>query len=466
MTTGSTGIESFGKDFGGELLWPGEPAYEQARRVWNGDIDRRPALIARCATAEHVAEAIEAGRASELELSIRGGGHNFAGLAVCDDGLMIDLSAIGDVTVDAATGRARCGGGATWAALDAATAAHGLAVTGGFISHTGVGGLTLGGGMGWLTSRAGLTCDSLVSAEVVLADGRIVTASEAEHEDLFWAIRGGGGNFGVVTQFEFALHELNPLANLGMFFWGPDRGVEALRLARDVLAGLPDDAGALLAGLSAPPAPFVPEQYRLQPGFALLIVNWGTPGEHEELIAPARAGEPLFELVTPIPYAELQKMFDEGNAWGTHAYEKAHYLDALTDDVIDIFAEHLPRKASPLSFSPVFPLGGAYARVDDDATAFGGPRSARFAFNIAAICPVPDLLPADRAWVRSFWEALRPHASDTGSYVNFMAEIEDDRVRAAYGPAKYDRLARIKADYDPENLFHRNANIKPDVALA
>jgi hypothetical protein len=320
--------------------------------------------------------------------------------------------------------------------------------------------------MGWLTSRAGLSCDSVVSAEVVLADGRVVIASEDEHADLWWALRGGGGNFGVVTRFEFALHELNPLTHLGLFFWGADRGVEALHVARAVVAGLPEDAGALIAGLSAPPAPFVPEQHRLQPGFAVLIASWDTPERHEQLVAPARAGEPLFELVTPIPYVELQKMFDEGNAWGMHAYEKAHYLDELTDDAIDVFAEHLPRKASPLSFAPVFPLGGAYARVDDDATAFGGPRSARFAFNIAAICPVPELLQADRAWVRSFWEALRPHASGAGSYVNFMADIEEDRVKAAYGPAKYERLARIKADYDPENVFHRNANIKPAVALA
>ena len=221
----------------------------------------------------------------------------------------------------------------------------------------------------------------------MLADGRVVSASEDEHSDLFWALRGGGGNFGVVTQFEFSLHELNPLANLGLFFWGADRGVEALQPRARRPRRLPEDAGALLAGLSAPPAPFVPEQHQLQPGFALLIASWGAPADHEELIAPARAGEPLFELVTPIPYAELQKMFDEGNAWGLHAYEKALYLDALTDDVIDIFAEHLPRKASPLSFVPVFPLGGAYARVDDDATAFGG--EPRRAFRIQRLGHLP-----------------------------------------------------------------------------
>ena len=449
----------------GEVLRPGDATYDEARRVWNGDIDRRPALIVRCAASHDVVEAIALARRDELEISVRGGGHNFGGSAVCDDGLMIDLSAMNDVTVDADARRARCGGGATWAGLDGATQAHGLAVTGGFISHTGVGGLTLGGGMGWLTRKAGLSIDSLVSAEMVLADGRVVTVSPDEHEDLFWAIRGGGGNFGVVASFEFALHEVGPMANLALFFWGADRGVEALRFSRDVVAGLPEGVGALIAGLSAPPAPFVPERHQLQPGFALLLASWGSPEAHAELVAPVRDGlRPLFELVTPIPYVALQQMFDEGNAWGMHAYEKALYLDDLSDAVIEVFAEHLTRKASPLSFVPVFPLDGAYARVGDDDTAFGGSRASRFCFNIAAICPAPELLVADREWVRSFWQALRPHATGAGSYVNFMADVEDDRVRAAYGDAKYDRLARIKAEYDPENVFHLNANIKPAAA--
>jgi hypothetical protein len=451
----------------GEVLRPGDASYDEARSVWNGDIDRRPALIVRCATAEHVAEAIAHGRAQGIEISVRGGGHNFGGSAVCDDGLMIDLSPMNAVAVDPGARRARCGGGTTWAELDAATQAHGLAVTGGFISHTGVAGLTLGGGMGWLTRKAGLSCDNLGSAQLVLADGRVVSASAGENDDLFWAIRGGGGNFGVVTEFEFALHEVAPLANLGLFFWGADQGAEALRFSRDVVAGLPDGVGALIAGLSAPPAPFVPEEHQLQPGFALLLASWGSPEAHAELVAPVRDGlEPLFELVTPIPYVALQKMFDEGNPWGTYAYEKALYLDELSDAAIDVFAEHLTRKASPLSFVPVFPLDGAYERVGDDDTAFGGSRSARFCFNIAAVCPVPELLVADRAWVRDFWEAMRPHASGAGSYVNFMTDVEEDRVRAAYGEAKYERLARIKAEYDPENVFHLNANIKPAVSLA
>ena len=460
-------LEEFREGFDGEALLPGDAAYDEARSVWNGNIDRRPALIARCGAPMHVAEAIALARREGLELSVRGGGHNFAGSAVCDDGLMIDLSTMNDVTVDAGARRARCGGGATWADLDGATQQHGLAVTGGFISHTGVGGLTLGGGMGWLTRKAGLSCDNLVSAEVVLADGQVVRASADQHEDLFWAIRGGGGNFGVVTEFEFAIHEVGPLVQLGLFFWGADQGVEALRVSRDIVAGLPEGVGALIAGLSAPPAPFVPQEHQLAPGFALLIASFGSPEEHAEIVAPVReALAPLFELVTPIPYTELQKMFDEGNAWGTHAYEKALYLDELSDEVIAIFADQLPRKASPLSFVPVFPLDGAYADVGEDDTAFGGSRSARFVFNIAAICPVPELLEADRAWVRGFWEALRPHASSAGSYVNFMTDIEEDRVRAAYGAAKYDRLSRIKADYDPDNVFHLNANIKPLVPTA
>jgi FAD/FMN-containing dehydrogenase len=240
MTSVSEVVDAFRDGFGGELVLPGDPGYDEARSVWNGDIDRRPALIVRCRAARQVADAIALARRQGIELTVRGGWHNFAGSAVAGDALMIDLSPMSHVIVDPAARRARCGGGATWADLDGATQAHGLAVTGGVISHTGVGGLTLGGGMGWLTGLAGLSCDNLVSADMVLADGRIVTASADEHPDLFWAIRGGGGNFGVVTEFEFDLHEVDPLAQLGLFFWGVDQGVEALRLARDTVAALPE----------------------------------------------------------------------------------------------------------------------------------------------------------------------------------------------------------------------------------
>ena len=458
-------VDAFRAAFTGTVITPGNPDYDSARSVWNGAINRHPAVIARCSSAAEVAAAIAFGTRQGLEISVRGGGHNFGGYAVCDDGLMIDLSAMRQVTVDPAARRAVCGGGATWADLDGASQAHGLAVTGGFISHTGIGGLTLGGGLGWLTRKAGLSVDNLIAVEVVVADGRTVRASADENPDLFWALRGGGGNFGVVTSFEYRLHEVGPLVHLGLFFWGADQGGEALRFSRDFVETLPEDMGVLIAGLSAPPAPFVPEQYHFAPGYALLIAGFGSAEEHQHIVQPVReALPPLFDLVTPIPYAQLQQMFDEGNPWGILAYEKALYLDDLTDEAIAVVTTHLPQKSSPLSFMPVFVLGGAYRRVGEDETAFGGSRAARFAFNIAAVCPAPELLEADRAWVRSFWEALRPHASGSGSYVNFMAEYEEDRVRAAYGAAKYERLARIKAEYDPNNVFHLNTNIKPALA--
>lgn len=460
-------VETFRSGFAGKVIAPTDADYDPARSVWNGAIDRHPAAIARCSSADQVAAAIKFGRQHGLELSVRGGGHNFAGTAVCEGGLMVDLSGMRQVTVDPVARRAVCGGGATWADLDAASQVHALAVTGGFISHTGIGGLTLGGGIGWLTRMAGLSADNLVAADLVTADSRIVRASPEQNPDLLWAIRGGGGNFGVVTSFEYQLHPVGPLVHLGFFFWGVDRGVEALRFSRDFVKTVPGDMGLLIAGLNAPPAPFVPEQHRLAPGYALAVVGFGSAEEHERVVKPIReACPPLVELVTPIPYANLQRMFDEGNAWGTLGYEKALYLDELTDEAIAVFAEHLPRKQSPLSFTPIFVLDGAYSRVSEDATAFGGSRAARFAFNIAAICPTPELLEADRAWVRTFWQALRPHASGAGSYVNFMSEYEEDRVRAAYGAAKYQRLARIKAAYDPDNVFHLNANIKPALSTA
>jgi FAD/FMN-containing dehydrogenase len=459
--TSQSVVDAFRTRFAGEVVAPDDPSYDTARSVWNGAIDRRPAVIARCKTADDVAAAIGLARENSMELSVRGGGHSFAGFAVADDAVMIDLSAMRDVSVDPGTRRARCGGGTTWADLDGATQAHALAVPGGFISHTGVAGLTLGGGMGWLTRKAGLTCDNLVSAEVVTAGGRVLNASASENAELFWALRGGGGNFGVVTSFEFGLHEVGPMVNLGLFFWDVEHGADALRFAREFVKTLPAGMGAQIAGLSAPPEPFVPEQFHLMPGFGLLVAGFESPEQHAEAIAPIRDADPLFEFVTPLPYTALQQMFDEANGWGTFAYEKALYLDELTDGAIDVFVEYVPKKSSPLSFMPVFRLDGAYRDMSDDETAFGGSRTAGYVFNIAAICPTPELLEADREWARAFWSDLRPHATGAGSYVNFMNEVEEDRIRSAYGADKYDRLARIKAEYDPDNVFHLNPNIKP-----
>jgi len=456
-------LDALRNTFAGELIVPGDAGYDEARGLWNGDIDRRPALIARVDSADDIAAAIRFGREHDLEIAVRGGGHSFAGHGAGDDGLMINLSALREVSVDPGAHRARCGGGATWAELDAATQAHGQAVPGGQISHTGVAGLSLGGGIGWLTRQAGLSCDNLVSARVVTADGRVVTASATENPDLHWALRGGGGNFGVVTEFEFATHDVGPLVNLGLFFWSMDKGAEALRFVRDFIATLPQTSSAQLIGLNAPHAPFVPEQFHFAPCFALAVVGFGSPEEHAALIQPIRdTYAPLFDFVTPIPYTDLQKMLDESAPWGILAYEKALYIEEkVSDDALAVMADFLPRKASPMSIMPTFPLAGAYTQVDVDDSAFGGPRVPIWVVNIAAIAPDPDLLATDRAWVRAFWDALQPYASSVGGYINFQNDIDDERVRQSYGPAKYDRLSRIKTEFDPDNVFHLNANIKP-----
>ena len=345
----------------GPVISPGDTDYDTARSVWNGEIDRRPAVIARCLSPDDVAAAIGFARAEGLELSVRGGGHNYGGAAVGADGLMIDLSAMKQVDVDPTTRRARCGGGATIADLDAATQEHGLAVTGGTVSHTGIGGLTLGGGMGWLLSRHGLSCDNLVSAEIVTADGRCLRASADEHPDLFWALRGGGGNFGVVTTFEFQLHPIGPEVHLGFFFWPQESAREALRVARDAALALPRGVGCLLAGVNAPPAPFVPEQFHFAPGIAMIVAGFDSAEEHAAAVAPVRAAlPPPVDFITPIPYVALQQLIDPSAPWGAFGYEKALYLDDFGDDVVDIVVDQLAKKNSPMSIAPIFPLVGAY----------------------------------------------------------------------------------------------------------
>ena len=447
----------------GTVSLPGEPGYDAAVRIWNGAIARRPAIVVSCATSADVAAALTFARNQGLEVSVRGGGHSYAGYALCDGGLMVDLTPMKAVTVDPGTRRARCGGGTTWGGLDGATQAHALALPGGFISHTGVGGLTLGGGLGWLSRLAGLTADNLVGAEVVTADGRVVHASADENAELLWALRGGGGNFGVVTEFEFALHPVGPFVHVGLFLFGADQGAEVLRFARDFMPGLPDECGGFIAGLSTPPAPFVPPELHFTPAFALAVVGFGDAEAHAALIAPITAAlTPTVALVTPMPYVALQQMFDESAPWGLPAYEKAVSLEELTDGAIDVILEHFARKMSPLSFMPIFVLGGAYGRADEDAAAFGGSRAIRYVVNISGVTPspAPADFDAERSWVRDFWSALVPHAVGIGSYVNFMVEYEEDRVRAAYGP-KYARLQAVKAEYDPDNVFHLNANIRP-----
>ena len=446
----------------GSLIAVEDPEYDEARRVWNADIDRRPALIARCVSSSDVAAAVGWAREHGVEIAVRGGAHSMSGASSVDGGLVIDLSAMRSVTVDPVAKRARVGGGALLADLDAACQAYGLAVPAGMISHTGVGGLTLGGGMGWLTRKAGLTIDNLVSAEIVLADGHIQRTSDQEHPELFWALRGGGGNFGVVTEFEFQLLEVGPIVDFGLFFWSLDQGTQLLRFVKDLMATLPRDLNIVIAALNAPPAPFVPERYHFQPGYALLLTGFGGTEQHAACAAQIRAFEPpLFEMVNPMPYLAVQQLLDEPNAWGHFNYEKSTYLTDLSDDAVDVITDYVPRKASPMSVTLIYRLDEAYCDVAENGTAFGGKRTPRYSVFIIAVAPDKQSLGPDREWARSFWEALQPATLGAGSYVNSMAEYDNDLLRATYGTDKLARLARIKAEYDPDNFFHRNINIKP-----
>lgn len=460
--TAIRGVEALRAIMTGTVLVPTDGDYDDARSVWNAGIDRYPAVIARCRSTQDVVAALAYAGEQELEISVRGGAHNVAGMAVCNGGLMIDLSGLRDVTVDPDARRVTVGGGALLTDMDAATQAYGLAVPAGLVGHTGVGGLTLGGGMGWLTRRFGLSIDSLVSAEVVVADGRVLRAAEDEHPNLFWALRGGGGNFGVVTSFEFRVHEVDPMVQFALFFWPAEQGVEALRLAREVIADMSLDINAIVVALNAPPAPFVPERHHFQPGFAILLTGFGAADEHGHLVQRIRETlPPMFDMVTPMPYLELQKMQDEGSGWGFHYYEESTFVKDLSDGVIEVLTGHILSRKSPMSFVILSRLDGAYSQVGDDGTAFAGGRSPRFHVTIVGSAPDADLLAADREWVRGCWAALRPHALGRGEgYINAMVEMEPDRVQSAYGTAKYHRLARIKAEYDPENIFHLNANIK------
>ena len=445
----------------GVVFTPDDPDYDQARLLWNADADRRPAVVARCSSASDVVAALRYAQAEGLEIAVRCGAHSASGQSGVDDGLVVDLSGMREVTVDAERKRARAGGGALISDLDAATQAHGLAVPTGLVGHTGIGGLTLGGGMGWLTRQAGLACDNLESVEIVVADGRILRASAEENADLYWAVRGGGGNFGVVTEFEYRLHEVGPMIQFGFLFWEAERGREALRAIREAVATLPRSCNVLLAGLSAPPAPFVPEEHHLKPGFALVLCGFGSPDEHAQAVARLSAAlPPLVEAVTPMPYTALGQAFDQTNAWGQYYYETSTRYAELTDDVIEVMAAQVKGRTSPATAMLSYRLDQAYSEVEPDATAFGGTRDPQYITFVLVVAPDAETMGADRTWARGLRDALAPFALNAGTYVNGMAEPDEHRVRTAYGE-KYERLARIKAEYDPGNVFHRNINIKP-----
>ena len=459
---GTTDLEALRGALRGQVVAPGDAAYEEARTIWNAMIDRKPAAVVRPGDAADVARAIEFARERDLPLAVRGGGHNVAGNATCDGGVVIDFSSMRGVEVDPATRSVRAEAGALLNDLDVATAAHGLVVPGGIVSTTGVAGLTLGGGFGWLSRKLGLTVDSLVSTDVVTADGESVTASEDSHPDLFWALRGGGGNFGVATSFEFGAHELGPDLLCGLVVHPIESAREYLQHHREVLAQAPEELSAWLVARLAPPLPFLPEEVHGRQVVAVGFVYAGDPDEGERLVEEQIAGfgSPYGKHIGVAPFPEWQQTFDALNAAGDRYYWKSHNLPELSDPVIDAVIDAVDNLPSPLAEVFIPHLGGAISSRPDDSTAYGH-RDANYVLNIHGhwVDPADDERGIE--WTRGLFDAVTPHATGT-AYVNFLSDEGADRVRDAYPPAVWSRLVEAKRRYDPENVFRLNQNIPPD----
>jgi FAD/FMN-containing dehydrogenase len=443
----------------GQVTLPGDAGYDEARAVYNAMIDRRPALVVRATNAGDVVAAVNFARESSLDLAVRGGGHSVPGFGTCDDGVVIDLSGMRGVQVDAAAGTAKAEGGATWGDFNDATYAFGLATTGGIISTTGVGGLTLGGGIGYLTRGFGLSLDNLVSADVVTADGKQLHASERENDDLFWALRGGSGNFGVVTSFEFRLHPVKDIYG-GPMFYELSEAENVLRFFREYIADAPEEMGAFPAFQIAPPLPFIPED-RHGDTFIAMVACWAGPVEQGEgAFRPFHDVAPVVaEFVGPAPYPAMNSAFDALYPPGElQHYWKASYVKELTDDAIAAHVQHGADVPVVSSTMHIYPINGAAHRVASDATAFAY-RDANFAAVIAGMWPDPAQNEANTKWVRDYYDAVAPH-SEEGGYINFMSGDDQDRIKANY-KGNYERLVDVKRKYDPGNLFHLNQNIKP-----
>jgi FAD/FMN-containing dehydrogenase len=443
----------------GKVVLPDHPDYDEVRKIWNAMIDRRPAVIVQCAEAGDVPPAIAFARENGLELSIRGAGHNIAGNAICDDGLMIDLSTMKEVRVDAGKRRAYVEPGATLAVFDAAAQAHGLATPLGINSTTGIAGLTLGGGFGWLTRQYGLTIDNLISADMVMADGSRMRASAGENSDLFWAIRGGGGNFGIVTQFEFALHPVGPEILAGLMVFPFDQAKQVLTRYREFVESTPVELNVWVVLRQAPPLPFLPASVHGKEVVVLAIFYTGDTGQGLKLIEPLRQfGDAHGEHLGAQPYVQWQQAFDPLLTPGARNYWKSHNFTELRDGLLDTTIEFAGKLPSPQCEIFIGQLGGVSNRLPSGATAYG-PRDAKFVANVHGRWEEAAQDEAGIAWSRAFFNAAAPYAS-AGAYVNFMTAEETGRVAAAYG-SNYERLVKIKRRYDPENIFHLNQNIKP-----
>jgi FAD/FMN-containing dehydrogenase len=455
-------LRSLDGGFLGELVGPGDPDYEVRRRVWNGMVDRRPALIARCVGEDDVVAALRAAREHGLVVAVRGGGHNVAGNAVCDDGLVIDLSAQKRIEVDAAARTARVEPGVLLGELDRATQAVGLATPTGNVSLTGVAGLTLGGGLGWIARKHGPACDNLIAAEVVTADGERVRASVEENPDLLWGLRGGGGNFGVVTSFEYRLHPVGPEVIAGGVLHSFADAPEVFRFFADFVATAPDELSVVASTFRASAAMPIPAEQVDQLVIVLAVCYAGDRAEGERALSPLRAfGHPLADFIAPMPYTALQSASDAAYPDGQHNYWKSHFIDEINDDVIATLIEHAPRMASPRSSFYFQHLGGAISRGRADDAAFGH-RDGVFDFAILTVWEDPGETHAHLAWARDLFGAMQPHA--TGVYVNNLVVEGSDRVKAAYAPDTYRRLVALKDVYDPQNIFRLNQNIAPSHA--
>ena len=445
-------IQTLARGLRGQVVQPGDAGYDAARKVWNGHIDRRPAVIARCTGVADVVAAVNFAREQGLLVAVRGGAHNAAGHATCDGGIVIDLTPMKGIRVDPGIRTAHVQGGVTWAELDRETQLFGLATTGGTVSNTGVAGLTLGGGEGWLMGKYGMSCDNLLSADVVTADGRCLRASPEENADLFWGLRGGGGNFGIVTSFEFQLHPVGPLVMGGMVIHPLAKAREVLRFYREFASDLPDEAEAAPVLLTTPDG---------MPAVALILCHNGPTEEGERVLGPARAfGPPLADLVQPMPYVARQSMIDEGfSAHGVPRYWKSGYTQELSDELIEVAVEGAARFPNPLSAMAIFHMHGEAARVAPDATAFA-LRRVQWDLNVMAQWLDPAQEEAAIGWVRQVWAGIEPLTSGS-AYINHIAGDDlPEKVRASYG-TNYEKLVALKNKYDPANLFRLNPNVRP-----